>query len=274
MTDRLLFIDTNIYLDFYRTRSDTAMSMLNHIEALQPILIMNYQVEMEFKKNRQKVIVDAFKSLKTPDKLHRPGVLSDDRSYHALTQDIEDASKRIKLLRERLERIILNPGRNDPVYKVMQRLFNKSGPYNLRRGMKVRHQIKRRAWRRFVLGYPPRKKEDTSIGDALNWEWIIELATQNTVDIAIVSRDSDYGIIFEDKSIINDWLKLEFKDRTSKRRNIILYKKLSDALSEFEVTITEQERSDEDELMKLLGIESKEELDALRRSVEERQTLG
>ena len=28
----------------------------------------------------------------------------------------------------------------------------------------------RLAWRRFLLGYPPRKANDTSIGDAVNWE--------------------------------------------------------------------------------------------------------
>ena len=49
--DALLFIDTNILLDFYRERkSDVSMRFLEQIEAIKDRLILGSQVEMEYKK--------------------------------------------------------------------------------------------------------------------------------------------------------------------------------------------------------------------------------
>jgi hypothetical protein len=45
---KLLFIDTNIYLDFYRIRSEIKTPFLAHLEAIKEWLITTDQVEMEF----------------------------------------------------------------------------------------------------------------------------------------------------------------------------------------------------------------------------------
>lgn len=59
--DALIFIDTNIFLDFYRIRkSDISLKYLSEIETHKEILILTNQVEMEFRKNRQTVILEAF----------------------------------------------------------------------------------------------------------------------------------------------------------------------------------------------------------------------
>lgn len=59
--DALIFIDTNILLDFYRIRkSEISLKYLAEIETHKNILILTSQVEMEFRKNRQSVILDAF----------------------------------------------------------------------------------------------------------------------------------------------------------------------------------------------------------------------
>lgn len=64
---KLLFVDTNILLDFYRARTDAGIALLKRIDALQDKLITTYQVEMEFKKNRQKVILESLVALKAPE---------------------------------------------------------------------------------------------------------------------------------------------------------------------------------------------------------------
>jgi hypothetical protein len=87
--------------------------------------------------------------------------------------------------------------------------------------------------RRFLLGCPPRKNDDTSIGDAINWKWIILLCRTAQAGIIIVSRDSDYGAVFENRAYLNDHLKQEFNERVSRKRTITLYAKLSDALKIF-----------------------------------------
>jgi len=64
---RLLFVDTNIFLDFYRVESDAALNLLVELESKKSDLIFTYKVDVEFKKNRQSVIHSGLKSMKTPD---------------------------------------------------------------------------------------------------------------------------------------------------------------------------------------------------------------
>lgn len=66
--DALLFVDTNVLLDFYRIRkSDVSIKYLQQLEECKDRLIIGSQVEMEFKKNRQRVIVEALNSYSLPD---------------------------------------------------------------------------------------------------------------------------------------------------------------------------------------------------------------
>ncbi|HEX6726770.1 MAG TPA: hypothetical protein VF078_05410, partial [Nitrospira sp.] len=66
-------------------------------------------------------------------------------------------------LKKRIASILGKPNANDPVFKCLSHVFNNSGEHNLSRKKKVRHTIRNLARKRFVLGYPPRKPNDTSI---------------------------------------------------------------------------------------------------------------
>ena len=52
----LLFIDTNIWLDFYRSNNQAGLSLLRRGKELSKFIIVTDQIEMEFLKNRQEVI--------------------------------------------------------------------------------------------------------------------------------------------------------------------------------------------------------------------------
>ena len=217
--EKYLFVDTNIFLDFYRVRNDVGMALLNHLDSISEKLIVSYQVEMEFKKNRQHAILETLNHLKAPNQVPRPGFMSEDKSYKALQKNISESAKRIGKLKERLQRVFKDPVRNDPVYKVVQRILNKDDGLNLTREDPIKNRIRRQAFRRFMYGYPPRKKNDTSIGDAVNWEWICEVCLSQNAEILICSRDSDFGVTLGNSNYVNDWLKEEFRDRVSKSRN-------------------------------------------------------
>jgi len=78
--DTLLFVDTNVLLDFYRIRkTDISLKYLEQLEACQDRLIIGSQVEMEYKKNRQRVIVESLTNFGTPDwgKLTGPALVAD-----------------------------------------------------------------------------------------------------------------------------------------------------------------------------------------------------
>lgn len=130
-----------------------------------------------------------------------------------------------------------------------QRVFHKEDALNLNRNTKNRYTIRRKAFRHFLLGCPPRKKDDTSIGDAVNWEWIVHCAKETKSNIVIVSRDSDYGTISDGRSYLNDHLKQEFAERVGKMRRAVLYTKLSEALKYFAITVTPKEEEEENRLI-------------------------
>jgi len=63
--DALIFIDTNIILDFYRIRkNDVGIEYLNKIRSNITKIITGTQIAMEFKKNRQKVILESIEKKK------------------------------------------------------------------------------------------------------------------------------------------------------------------------------------------------------------------
>ena len=246
---KLLFIDTNIYLDFYRFRNEVKASFLERLERLKDSLILTDQIEMEFKKNRQTAILEGMKELKPPTKINVPGILKKDRSATALENDYKKISDRIKKLKDRLDKVFEDPVRYDKVYQALQRLFYKKQNIDLYRKNNKRYELRELAKKRFMLGYPPRKKNDTHIGDAINWEWLIYVAKENNADIWIVSRDRDYGVLNDNKGFLNDWLKQEFRERVNKQRKVTLCPKLSIALREFKIQISPKEEQEEDRVI-------------------------
>jgi len=248
----LIFIDTNIYLDFYRYRgvgSDASLSILQHFDDNHARIITTSQVEMEYKKNRQRVILDSLKSIKPPDSssLVVPSFLQESKPNKAIRTAQEQLSTQSRLLKERTAKLLQSPSRNDPVYMVLQRLFKAKQPCHFHRAIdqKTKDDI-RGAQRRFALGYPPRKNGDLSMGDSINWEWTIHCAQQCTDDIVIVSRDSDYGLVYEKDAMLNDWLRQEFKERVSRKRLLTLTGKLTEGFKLASITVTrEQEESEE-----------------------------
>ncbi|EHA6961140.1 DUF4935 domain-containing protein, partial [Vibrio parahaemolyticus] len=99
--DALIFIDTNILLDFYRIRrSDISMEYLNRLEDCKDRLILGSQVEMEYKKNRQKVILETLNRYSKPDwnKLTPPTLLAASQA----AQQIEKHKKQIETQQKKI----------------------------------------------------------------------------------------------------------------------------------------------------------------------------
>jgi hypothetical protein len=248
MAEYSLFIDTNILLDFYRIRNESGLKLLTPLDKLHDRLITTYQVEMEFKKNRHSAIGESLRNLKSPTKAQHAAFLADTTAATKLDDTIDDADKRVRKMRKRLERILAKPTTHDPVYRVIQRLFTNQSDLNLRRDNIKRRAVKRSAYRRFTLGYPPRKTSDTSAGDAFNWEWIITVAKDTGCHVIIVSRDSDFGTELDHGVYVNDWLIQEFRDRVAKSRQLKLYTRLSSALKAVNVAVTKETAEEEEKV--------------------------
>lgn len=241
------FIDTNIFLDFYRSNNEARIPLLQKLQQVESRIISTYQVQMEFLKHRQEVLLKAHQEMKNPI-TPAPAVV-DDGHIEAATRKIREYSeKRGKYLKSRISNMFSQPNTHDQVYQALDHLFRNPNEHVLKRSMSIRQIIKKRAWRRFILGYPPRKQGDTSIGDALNWEWIVECASHLQGRFIIVSRDGDWGQEFSSEYYLNDQLKAEFRDRVG-NKSIVYTRRLTDALKALEVHVTQQEIDAESEVI-------------------------
>lgn len=241
--DALIFIDSNIFLDFYRIRkSDISLKYLDEIEKHKNILILTSQVEMEFRKNRQIAILEALSEVNKINlgNVSVPTILFDSKPVDMIKKAQKQIAGQQKKIKERIDKLLISPTTQDKVFQTLQRVFKTESNYNLQRENKKRFSIRKLAIKRFGLGYPPRKKGDTSIGDAINWEWIIDCAKNTDKHIIIVTRDTDYGVFHNDGSFLNDWLQIEFKERISQKRKIILTDKLSRAFKLVHIPVSEE----------------------------------
>src|SRR5947209_599614 len=139
---KLLFIDTNIWLDFYRVRNEVGLNLLSHAEAVADRIIVTFQVESEFKKNRQATIAESIRELKHMPLVSRPGIFSDAKAVEVINRGVKDANKRLSGLKARLIKALDNPTLHDPIYKACQRIFHKGDHLVLTREDKIRHVIR------------------------------------------------------------------------------------------------------------------------------------
>lgn len=244
----LLFIDTNIWLDFYRSNNDAGLSLLNHVKELSKFIVVTEQVEMEFRKNRQEEIVRSVKGLTAPQGISVPAFLTTD-DVNGLDERIREAQRLVGKLKSRLPHILDDPLSNDPVYQICETIFGKTDDLRFGHSHPAWEDIQSAARNRYQLGYPPRKADDTSMGDSVNWEWIVYCAKSFKKNIAIVSRDGDYGRFHGEKGYLNDHLKHEFENRVGKERKISLHQKLTVVLKQFKVHVTEKEQQEENRII-------------------------
>lgn len=206
---------------------------------------------MEFLKNRQKVITSTLRDLKKPDRMSFPPIVESYQPVKSAKRDLESAAKNYALIRKKIEAILRDPAKNDPVYRSLKRLFDGTGDYVVGRSHPERFKIRSLARKRALLGYPPRKDSDVAIGDAVNWEWIIFCAKSGAElpNVMIVSRDGDYGVTVDGEGFLNDWLKKEFKERISQKRKVVLTQKLTTGLKKLAEVVTPEDEQEEDRII-------------------------
>jgi len=118
----LLFVDTNIFLGFYRA-GGTGLTLLKHVESVSRLLVMTDQVEMEFLNNRQGVISSALADLKAPAiQLFTPAYLADTKPAAVIERNVKLIRKRIERMKEKFARILKDPNSNDPVFKSFKKI--------------------------------------------------------------------------------------------------------------------------------------------------------
>lgn len=249
--DALIFIDTNILLDFYRMPSEkVSIQILDKIIEHKDIIISSTQLEMEFKNNRfgvLKLILDEFNKIGSFS-LMVPDMFVGDE-YEGLKEARKEISKHQKNLSKKLTDALVNT-KNDEVYNKLNILFKNVSEINLSRNSEWQEETYLLAQRRFNLGYPPRKSGDKTFGDGFNWEWILKCAENTGKKIIIVSRDGDYGKGL-DKPILNTFLADEVLERIGENCDIILTDELAIAFEMVQLPLSEEMVEEEQKVINL-----------------------
>lgn len=249
--DALIFLDTNVLLDFYRNRkNDVKMQLLDEILAHKEIIISSFQVEMEFKKNRQSALGEAYGEFLKNKSISQvfPLMLSDDEEVEKIKRAKEELISSQKSLEEKFKKLFIDPYNEDEVFKKIEELFRHKSPYILTQDKAG--EIIKKAKLRFELGFPPRKDKDNSIGDAVNWEWILECAKASGKSVILISRDGDYGYDFDSIPRLNDYLMHEFSLKTSKASKIQLTNRFVNAFKMVKIPVTSEMIKEEEEVLK------------------------
>jgi hypothetical protein len=180
-----LFIDTNIFLNFYTYPDDddgVIDELLENIGPNKIVLHLPKQVENEFERNRESKLhgaVTEFQSSKFPNAVpnHMRGTEAA-RNYQEAIQNAESAKKTLIANATGLAL------QNDlPVDKKITEIFNKSQKYG------EDEDAFKLAIERSQRGNPPGKGE--SVGDRYNWEVLLKHVPAG--DLHIVSKDGDYA---------------------------------------------------------------------------------
>jgi hypothetical protein len=212
-----LFIDTNILLSFYSLNQEdlSELSKLSDLIAQQHItLLLTDQIIDEFNRNREQRIDGAIKSLRS--QTFNP-------QFPQLCEDYPEVDRVRESLKhyEQSHIALVNRITIDIKAKALKADRIIQSFFTLGRKLPAHSYILDRARFRMGVGNPPGK--NNSLGDAINWECLLEEIPAGE-DLFFVTGDKDYcSALNEDE--FSDFLQTEWFNK--KQQQIYFYKRLS-----------------------------------------------
>lgn len=212
-----IFIDTNIFLSFYHLSNDD-LEEIHKLAVLikqgEVALWLPEQVKDEFNRNRENKISDAVRKLKEQKvKLQFPQVCKDYDEYIQIKELQREYLKKLSSLIANVNRDV--EGKTLQADEKIEELFE------IAEKIELTPELIEKARVRVELGNPPGK--NGSLGDAVNWECLIENVPKNE-DLFLIADDKDYYSVLDEyklKDVLDDeW-------QTNKGSKIFFYRRLS-----------------------------------------------
>ncbi len=182
-----VFIDTNILLDIYHLSGpdlEELRKLKKMVEKGKVELLVSKQVIDEFWRNRERVIADAMRKFRESKAAAQiPNIIRIYPEAKELKEAVDKVNEVVKQLADKARvDIEADTLKSD---EVIREIFSaiKVGA--------VSPSLIERAQLRSDVGNPPGKKD--SLGDAINWEWLLEQEIEFWDDeLIIISADGDY----------------------------------------------------------------------------------
>jgi rRNA-processing protein FCF1 len=238
--DVKILIDTNMYLDFYRSNKD-AIKLLGELSKHFDKIILTDQIIQEFERNREVVIKTLKKNFEFESKLENfsSAYLKNLAVFNELLLLQKDYELKRKEVISAIDNILINP-EHDLVFNFFSELVSDSQKNN--RILGTTEDIIKKAHARKLVGNPP-TSDSYSIGDEINWEIVLENVTEN---IILVGRDNTYTKNFS-------FLKRDFHRHTG-RLVVKLTNSITEALNEIGIQTEAELVEIEKEMIKELKI--------------------
>ena len=214
-----LFLDANILLSFYAlSNADiTQLAQLKGIVSSGDIrLFVSDQLRKEVSRNREVKIQESFKALRDDSfKCHAPSFVKSLKEFEDLQSLLKEANKKHVKLIDSVSSLIEK--RELDADKLISEIIKAAGIIAM-----TSSQFEA-AYRRFLVGDPPGKKKST-IGDELNWEFLLGVVPDEE-DLHFVTIDKDYASP-DDPKKANAFLLDEWKE--VKKSQFHFYRDLND----------------------------------------------
>lgn len=218
-----VFIDTNILLDIFQLSGpdlEELRKLVKLVEKKKVELLVSQQVIDEFWRNREGVIAAALKTFRETKAIAKvPNIIRSYSESHQLKETVDNVNELVKTLIQQVTQDIQNNTlKADDVLKEL---------FATIKFREITTKIIDRAKLRTDIGNPPGKKG--SIGDAINWEWLLDQETEFWDDeLILISADGDF------ESELTNGKPKEFLLREWEKKNpechLLLEKSLTDFL--------------------------------------------
>lgn len=213
-----LYIDTNVFLTFYHFSNEDLEELKKLIALINTGNIKLYipeQTGNEFSRNREVKIADSLDKLRGIKQGNQfPMICHSYEEYElmkiAIKQFETNKTKLLKKLQHDAESGTLLAD------EVLDQLFSKAI------NIETSEDILNRSIMRYNIGNPPGK--DKSYGDAINWESLLEHASEDD-DMYFISDDKDFYSKLNEKKF-NEFLLKEWKKK--KNCELHYFRKLTD----------------------------------------------
>lgn len=227
----LLFVDTNIYLEFYRVIA--GRKLLESLDAQKAHLFVTSQIVDEVQRNKLDVavlfLVEQFKKLELP-KLSVPDHLLriENRTVAPLREQIADLNAQVAKVRTSIKQTVgaaLDEisRSEDFVSRSLSNLFTKA--------VKPTATELENARLRKEKGNPPGKPADP-LGDQITWEQLLRTC-KGVSKLWIVTKDHDYFAKANEAIYLNPYLYRELMDVSSSSIDVYLFDDLLKAIRDF-----------------------------------------
>ncbi|HEX5716458.1 MAG TPA: PIN domain-containing protein, partial [Thermoanaerobaculia bacterium] len=228
--DALLFVDSNKYLDLYRT--DKGKKLLAPLGEQAGYIFVTRQVVAEVERNKLAVAADflnqkfrglALQTFNVPDHLSGTG------TAHGkdIPPQMRDIVRGVAEVNEKVGALALGimeqiSRSEDDVSRALAQIFASAVPHSA-------EELKRARDRR-EFGNPPGKGTNP-LGDQLTWEQILSHFEGKT-KLWIISRDGDYGTVYRGKGFLNRFL-LEELSKITPAPEVYLFEDLVEGIEHF-----------------------------------------